>query len=139
MMEYLIYHLGGARRPIRATRYSRELPSLYRVVGAKHWQRGLTINISESGVLLQPASPLALHTRLEMTFQLSEAIGRFQVGQVACIGEVVRRAPPTESTSPFPVAARWVVFVGHSLDSSSGLCSAPDQTWWPWVPKQPAT
>ncbi len=112
-MEFFIYHLGGARRPIRATRHRREIPSLYRVVGANYWQRGLTINISESGVLLQAASPLALHTRLEMTFQLSEAIGRLQVGQVACIGEVVREAQPTES-SPFPVAARFVEFLGPS-------------------------
>ena len=111
MMEFLIYHLDGARRPIRATRYSREIPSLYRVVGTNYWQRGLTMNISESGVLLQAASPLALHTRLEMTFQVSEPIGTFQVGQVACIGEVVRHAQPTES-SPFPFAAKWVEFLG---------------------------
>ena len=101
VMDFLIYHLGTARRPIRAARYSREIPSLYRVVGANYWQRGLTINISESGVLLQAASPLALRTRLEMTFQVSEPIGTFQVGQVACIGEVVRHAQPTEA-SPFP-------------------------------------
>ncbi len=110
-MEFLIYHLASASRPIRATRYRREIPSLYRVVGTNYWQRGLTMNISESGVLLQAAGPLALHTRLEMTFQVSEPIGRFKVGQVACIGEVVRRAPPTES-SPFPVAARFVEFLG---------------------------
>ena len=90
----------------------REIPSLYRVVGANYWQRGLTINISESGVCsCKPPVPSPLHTRLEMTFQVSEPIGRFQVGQVACIGEVVRHVPPTES-SPFPVAARFVEFLG---------------------------
>ena len=102
-MDFLIYHLASARRPIRATRYRREIPSLYRVVGANYWQRGLTMNISESGVLLQAASPLALHTRLEMTFQVSEPIGRFQVGQVACIGEVVRHArQPSQVHFPSP-------------------------------------
>ncbi len=110
-MEFSIYHLGSAERPIRATRYSTEIPSLYRVVGTNHWQRGLTMNISESGVLLQAVGPLALHTRLEMTFQLSESIGTLQVGQVACIGEVVRHVQRTES-SPFPVAAKWVEFLG---------------------------
>ncbi len=110
-MEFSIYHFGGATRPIRATRHSREIPSMYRVEGDKTWHRGRTINISESGVLLQAASPLALHTRLEMTFQISEPIGRFQVGQVVCIGEVVRHVPPSES-SPFPVAARFVEFLG---------------------------
>ncbi len=110
-MEFSIYHFGGARRPTRATRHSREILSMYRVEGDKTWHRGRTINISESGVLLQAASPLALHTRLEMTFQLSESIGTLQVGQVACIGEVVRHVQRTES-SPFPVAAKWVEFLG---------------------------
>ena len=80
-------------------------------MGTNYWQRGLTMNISESGVLLQAVNPLALHTRLEMTFQVSEPIGTFQVGQVACIGEVVRHAPRTES-SPFLVAAKRVEFLG---------------------------
>ncbi len=112
-MEFSIYHFGGARRPIRATRHRREIPSLYRVAGDDYWQRGLTMNISESGVLFQPASPLALHTRLEMTLQLSEAIGRFHPGQLTCIGEVVREAQPTES-SPFPIAASFEEFLGPS-------------------------
>ena len=83
---------------------------MYRVVGDKTWQRGLTINISETGVLLKAADHLALHARVEMTFQLPEAIGRFPAGQLTCVGEVVRHAPSTES-SPYPTAARFVQFV----------------------------
>ena len=98
----------------RATRYFMEAPSMYRVEGDKTWHRGRTINISESGVLLQAADQLALHARVEMTFQLPEAIGRFPAGQLTCIGEVVRHASSTESI-PYPVAARFVQF----LDSRS--------------------
>ena len=82
---------------------------MYRVEGDKTWHRGRTMNISESGVLLQAAGQLALHARVEMTFQLPEAIGRFSAGQLTCVGEVVRHAPSTES-SPYPVAARFVQF-----------------------------
>ena len=94
----------------RSTRYIREIPALYRIVGDKTWQRGRTINISQTGVLLQAAAPLALGAHVQMTFQLPEAIGRFPAGQLTCIGEVVRHAPPTEST-PYPVAARFVQFL----------------------------
>ena len=44
----------------RATRYLMEAPSMYRVEGDKTWHRGRTMNISESGVLLQAAGQLAL-------------------------------------------------------------------------------
>ena len=94
----------------RSTRYIREIPALYRVVGDKTWQRGLTINISESGVLLKAAAHLPFKARVEMTFQLPEAIGKFPAGQLTCIGEVVRHAPSTESI-PYPVAARFVQFL----------------------------
>ena len=102
----------------RATRYLMEAPSMYRVEGDKTWHRGRTVNISESGVLLQAAGHLALRARVEMTFHpravLPEAISRFPVGQLTCVGEVVRHAPSTESI-PYPVAARFVQF----LDSRS--------------------
>ena len=98
----------------RATRYLMEAPSMYRVEGDKTWRRGRTVNISESGVLLQAAGHLTLRARVEMTFQLPEAIGRFPAGQLTVVGEVVRYAPSTESI-PYPVAARFVQF----LDSRS--------------------
>ncbi len=96
--------------PVRATRYIMEAPSMYRVVGEETWHRGRTINISESGVLLQAAGYLAEHTRVEMTFQLPEAIGKFPAGQLTCVGEVVRHAPSTDSV-PHPVAMRFVQFL----------------------------
>ncbi len=94
----------------RSTRYLREIPALYRVVGEKTWHRGRTINISETGVLLQAAAHLPFNARVEMTFQLPEAIGKFSAGQLTCVGEVVRHAPSTESI-PYPIAARFVQFL----------------------------
>lgn len=80
---------------------------MYRVVGDRGWKRGRAINISASGVLLQTAEPLALRTRMEMTFHIPEPIGCFQAGQVTRIGEVVRLGPSTRAM-PFPTAARFV-------------------------------
>ena len=94
----------------RATRYLMEAPSMYRVDGDKTWHRGRTMNISETGVLLQAAAHLPFNAHVEMTFQLPEAIGRFPAGQLTCVGEVVRHAPSTESI-PYPVAARFIRFL----------------------------
>ena len=94
---------------VRATRYIVEILGVYRVVSENDWHRGLIMNISESGVLLQASRPLDLHTHVEMTFQLQEPIGTLHAGLQTCIGEVVRHAEPTRAT-PFPVGARFVEF-----------------------------
>ena len=61
-------------------------------------------------MLLQAAAHLPFNARVEMTFQLPEAIGKFPAGQLTCVGQVVRHAPSTESV-PYPVAARFVQFL----------------------------
>ena len=78
-------------------------------IGDEAWQRGLTVNMSDSGVLLEVAAPLTVESLLEMTFYLPERLGRFPAGQLNCVGRVVRRAPPTPSV-PHAVAARFVEF-----------------------------
>ena len=45
---------------VRAPRFIRAWPVLYRCVGDREWQRGLTMNISESGFLLEAVEPLPL-------------------------------------------------------------------------------
>ena len=95
--------------PMRATRFIAAIPALYRVIGEEAWQRGLTVNMSDSGVLLEAAAPLAVESLLEMTFHLPERLGSFAAGQLNCVGRVVRRAPPTRSV-PYAVAARFVEF-----------------------------
>ena len=100
------------RQRIRAVltgsaRFVKALPVLYRVQGEPEWKRGLTVNISESGVLLEAASPVALGTLLEMTFELQERLGRLDAGPVTCLGRLVRHAEPTRSV-PHPLAIQFV-------------------------------
>ncbi len=54
------------QEPIRARRFRLRLPLRYRAIGERRWHRGVTVNVSCSGVLLrgrripQPASMLEL-------------------------------------------------------------------------------
>ena len=91
----------------RATRFVAAIPVVYRVVGKLAWQRGVTVNISNSGVLLGAAAPVPLESLLEMMLQFPERLGRFPAGQLNCVAQVVRRAPPTPAV-PHAVAASFV-------------------------------
>ena len=93
---------------VRAPRFIRAWPVLYRCVGDREWQRGLTMNISESGFLLEAVEPLPLGTLIEPHVDIPEPVGRLGPGPVWCGAEVVRRGLPTPST-PYPLAARFLL------------------------------
>ena len=99
--------VSPTRFPPRPPRFVWAIPLVYRVLGANGWQRGITINISESGMLLEAAHPIPLRTRLELSFRLPERIGRVESGEVRCLGEVVRHGLPTPSV-PYPIGVQFV-------------------------------
>ncbi len=99
----------------RAQRFVLATPLLYRVLNGRAWERGITINFSESGMLLEAAHPIPLGTRLEVSLQLAEQVGSVQAGDVRCVGEVVRHGLPTPSI-PDPIG---VEFVAERLTESS--------------------
>jgi CheY-like chemotaxis protein len=88
-------------------RFVKALPVLYRAEGESEWQSGMTVNISESGLLLDAAEPVALEARLKLTFELPERLGRLNAGQVTCLGRVVRHGEPTRST-PYPLGIQFI-------------------------------
>ena len=88
-------------------RFVKGLPVLYRAGGKSEWQPGMTVNISESGLLLDAAKLVALETRLELTFELPERLGRLNAGEVTCQGRVVRHGEPTRST-PYPLGIQFI-------------------------------
>ena len=49
--------------PPRAPRFIRAVPVLYRAAGEEEWERGVTINLSESGILLVSAVCLSTDKR----------------------------------------------------------------------------
>jgi DNA-binding response OmpR family regulator len=94
-------------KQMTAPRFAKVLPVSYQVAGDRGWQRGITVNISESGVLLEAAKPVALGARLELAFELPEKLGRFEAGPVTCTGRVRRHGRPTRS-APYPLGVQFV-------------------------------
>ncbi len=93
--------------PPRAPRFIRAVPVLYRAVGEEEWQRGITIDLSESGMLLEAAQPIRVAKRLELSFQLAEPVGRLGPDLVRCVGKVTRHGFPTRSV-PHPLGVQFV-------------------------------
>ena len=92
---------------IRATRFVTSLPAMYRLSGETDWKRGLTRDISDSGVLFEVGENLAPDTVVELTFHLPERLGRLPAGQFTCVGKVVRQ-PVMADTLPLRAAARFL-------------------------------
>ncbi len=57
----------------RALRHDLRIPLRYRLQGDEAWQAGETINISQSGLLFSSNELLEVDSRLEITFQTSDA------------------------------------------------------------------
>ena len=92
--------------PPATPRFIRAIPVLYRPAGQTEWLRGLTINISECGILLEAVSALAPESRLDVTFEVSDAIGRLGSGTVTRTARVVRHGTPTPSV-PYPLGIQF--------------------------------
>ncbi len=92
--------------PPRTSRFSRAIPVFYRVIGTGDWQRGVTISVSESGMLLKAPTPLPLRKRLELTFQINDPIGNLGPGETRVFGEVVRHGLPTPSVR-YPIGVQF--------------------------------
>ena len=94
--------------PVRAQRFIRAWPVLYRCVGDRKWQRGLTTNIGESGLLLEAVEPLPLGTLIELHVDMPVPVGHLGPGPLWCGAEVVRHGLSTPSI-PYPLAARFLL------------------------------
>ena len=91
---------------VRVWRFVEALPLMYRVVGEPAWQRGITVDISASGVLLEAASPVALQALIELTFEVPPSSEGSKTQQMTRRGRVVRLATPTPET-PYPVVIEF--------------------------------
>ena len=91
----------------RATRFVTSLPAMYRLSGETDWKRGLTRDISDSGVLFEAGENLAPDAVVELTFHLPERLGKLPAGQLTCVGKVVRQ-PEIADALPPRAAARFL-------------------------------
>lgn len=94
-------------QPVRATRYQLAIPALYRIGDNGKWKRGLTRNISDTGICFEAAETIPPETLVELTFYLAEPLGNLPPGQLTCAGKIVRQPVPSEAM-PFPAAAKFL-------------------------------
>ncbi len=85
--------MADANRRPRATRYAIECVMRFRRngPGPQDWRAGTLKNISETGLLFEPASGIADGVDLEMSIPLPSPA----FGSIACTATVVRRHPGT--------------------------------------------
>ena len=84
--------------PFRATRFDLHLPLKYRLLGERDWRKGVTENVSRSGVLFRANEKLSLHTQLEFNLVLPVGAAGPSPAEVVCRGEVVRSADANNPT-----------------------------------------
>ena len=90
-----------------APRFIKRIPVRYRVAGQTTSPRGFTIDVSDSGILLDALSPLTLGSRLELTFESSDAFGSLGSGTINRHGRAARHGTPTPSI-PYPVGIQFI-------------------------------
>jgi hypothetical protein len=85
----------------RETRYLIRGTLIYKPEGGMDWQKGLTENLSATGVLFRGESPLPLNTPLEMSITPPKAPGQRAPEGIYCWGTVVRASMDSgTSTKP---------------------------------------
>ena len=78
----------------RARRFKLQAPIEYRAVDSPDWLSGRIENLSCTGVLFQPSTPLEVDAPVAMRFRLpAELTGPVPV-EAICAGRVVRQADP---------------------------------------------
>lgn len=93
--------------PPAAPRFIKVIPVLYRPSDQTAWLRGLTIDVSDSGFLLEAVSALAPGSRLDLTFETADAISSLGSGTLRRSGRVVRNGTPRPSI-PYPVGIQFI-------------------------------
>jgi PAS domain S-box-containing protein len=90
----------------RAQRFNLSLPLRYRLVGEQDWKKGLTENISRSGVLFRAEEVLQPNAQLEINLVLPAEIAGLSAAEVVCRGEVVRSMEPENAEMHPSLAAK---------------------------------
>ncbi|MGH9432725.1 MAG: PilZ domain-containing protein [Terriglobia bacterium] len=112
----------AVNKPLRAPRFPIHIPIFYRERGHRKWRRGITINISKSGVRFLAEGPLKPRALVTMKMQLPELIHGLSYGEILCHGKVVRTGPGIRSKD-VPVVS--VVINAYRL--ARRLMSAPQK------------
>ena len=71
------------------------MPIRFRAVGASGWERGTTVNISQSGMLCRCERPVPAGTDVEVLVELTASPGATGPATlIRCAGQTARSVPP---------------------------------------------
>jgi DNA-binding response OmpR family regulator len=76
----------------REPRHPIRLPVQYRIDGTETWLKGSALDLSDCGILLEPAEPLEPNCRIEISINLPKAAHRRRAGLMTRVGYVTRQA-----------------------------------------------
>jgi hypothetical protein len=86
----------------RADRVQLWIPITYRIAGHQEWLESRIVNISDSGVLIGPATiEPEPGTPVEVVFSSPVQVGSMAPGKLRCVGEVIRTTEAGELGARF--------------------------------------
>ncbi len=88
----------------RARRFALRFPVYFRELDSPTWLKGMTENISHTGVLFLSASPLAPDTTLDLRLQLAVGAKGKDPAEIRCKGAVVRLEQRDVPQTPIALA-----------------------------------
>ncbi|HEY1270346.1 MAG TPA: ATP-binding protein [Terriglobales bacterium] len=94
----------------RAQRFNLSLPLRYRLLGEEDWKKGLTENISRSGLLFRAEELLETNAQLEISLVLPPEIAGLSAAEVVCRGEIVRSVQPSDTKLSPALAAKIIQY-----------------------------
>jgi hypothetical protein len=100
---------GGPGLPARLIRFPMELPMRYRYAGAYQWYRGVTKNVSCSGMLFRGPVPMDLHSPVEVRMPLPKQMTGDSAATMLC-GGFIARVPDDTAVSEAELAATFTTF-----------------------------
>lgn len=103
--------------PARLQRFFLEMPMRYRYAGAFHWYRGVTKNLSCSGMLFRGPVPMDLFAPVEVRMALPRQITGQAAATMLC-GGFIARVP--EKKTPVEEAELAATFTTYRLLTTNG-------------------
>lgn len=101
---------SGTHLPARLQRFPLQLPMRYRYAGAYQWYRGITENISCSGMLFRGPVPLEELSPVEVRMSLPRQMTGEAAATVLCGGFIARVLEPPERLEEKRLAATFTTY-----------------------------
>lgn len=100
----------GSQGPVRLQRFPLQMPMRYRYAGAFQWYRGITENISCSGMLFRGPVSLEMFSPLEVRMALPKQMTGEAAATMLCGGFVARVAATKPSLEENRLAATFTTY-----------------------------